>query len=407
MREIRILFIVNSHVEIDNHLPIIKCLNELRDNINIDILIANERFYVYTDSFNYENLKAFQIKTVGNFHKSKILKAILNNKLSVEQSSLSLKHKFFNGLFYYLKTHVLKHFNFAKADVAKDYNFVFATIGILEAIKKLGKITSLNRITFLRNDMQKIVLLPETYSQFKSKEQEFPFNSRENPIASQSFHAILICKAIESDISFSNKAQNIIEIGWPRYSKTWCEKIDVFYGGPENNSGPKKILFLPIKASPDGSWVREQIRKHINFAINYAKKERLDLLIKRHPRCNVPKSYWRKVMGNLKLSMRLDTIKCIIKSTVIYTPGTSLLGHVLWSDKVIILDDAWVDSAIQSFIYKEYCHTFDDKLKLVPPKKISLEEKVIFLQDEFQLGLDAVSFDAKLKNQLSKIITIH
>ena len=66
-----------------------------------------------------------------------------------------------------------------------------------------------------------------------------------------------------------------------------------------------------------------------------------------------------------------------------------------------------MDSAIQSFIYKEYCHTFDDKLKLVPPKKKSLEEKVNFLQDEFQLGLDAVSFDAELKNQLSKIITIH
>ena len=104
MREIRILFIVNSHVEIDNHLPIIKCLNELRDTIHIDILIANDRFYVYTDSFNYENLKTFQIKTVGNFHKSKILKAILINKLSVEQSSLRLKHKFLNVLFYYLKT---------------------------------------------------------------------------------------------------------------------------------------------------------------------------------------------------------------------------------------------------------------------------------------------------------------
>ena len=112
-------------------------------------------------------------------------------------------------------------------------------------------------------------------------------------------------------------------------------------------------------------------------------------------------------MGNLKLSIRLDTIKCIIESNVIYTPGTSLLGHVLWSDKVIILDDAWVDSAIQSFIYKEYCHTFDDRLKLIPSRKKSMEEKVIFLQDEFQLGLGAVSFDAKLKNQLSKIITIH
>ena len=255
--------------------------------------------------------------------------------------------------------------------------------------------------------MQKIVLLPETYSQFKIKGQEFPDTNSEISISSQSFHAILICKSIESDIGFSNKVQNVIEIGWPRYSKTWCEKIDVFYGGPENNSGPKKILFLPIKASPDGSWVREQIRKHINFAVKYAKKERLVLLIKRHPRCNVPKSYWREVMGNLKLSTRLDTIKCIIESNIIYTPGTSLLGHVLWSDKVIILDDAWVDSAIKSFIFKEYCHTFDDKLKLVPPKKKNLEDKVIFLQAEFQLGLDAVSFDAKLKNQLSKIITIH
>ena len=300
MREIRILFIVNSHVEIDNHLPIIKCLNELRDNIHIDILITNERFYVYTDSFNYENLTAFQIKTIGNFHKSKILKAILNNKLSVEQHSLRLKHKFLNRFFYYLKTHTLKHFNFAKADVAKDYNFVFSTIGILENIKKLGKIPSLNSITLSRNDMEKIVLLPETYSQFKSTEQEIAVTSRENLIASQRFHAILTCKAIEPDISFPNKTQNIIEIGWPRYCKTWCEKIDVFYGGPENKSEPKKILFLPIKASPDGSWVRQQIRKHINFAINYAKKERLDLLIKRHPRCNVPKSYWRKVMGNLK-----------------------------------------------------------------------------------------------------------
>ena len=407
MREIRILFIVNSHVEIDNHLPIIKCLNELYDNTRIDILIANEKFYVYTDSFCYENLKAFQIKTLGNFQSSKIVKAILNNKLSVEQSKLRLKHKFLNGLFYYLKTHVIKHFNFAKADVAKDYNFVFATIGILEAVKKLGRKASLNRITFSRNDMQKIVLLPETYSQFTSKEQEFPITSKEIHIASQSFHAILTCKANKSDISFSNKAQNIIEIGWPRYSRTWCEKIDVFYSGSEINSGPKKILFLPIKASPDVGWVWEQIRKHINFAINYAKKEKLELLIKRHPRCNIPKSYWGQVMGNLKLSMRLDTIKCIIESNVIYTPGTSLLGHVLWSDKVIILDDAWVDSSIKSFIFKEYCHTLDDRLNLIPPRKKSIEEKIVFLQDEFQLGMDAVSFDAKIKDQLSKIITNH
>ena len=112
-------------------------------------------------------------------------------------------------------------------------------------------------------------------------------------------------------------------------------------------------------------------------------------------------------MGNLKLSIRLDTIKCIIESNVIYTPDTSLLSHVLWSNKVIILDDPWVDSAIKSFIFKEYCHTFDDRLKLIPSRKKSMEEKVIFLQDEFQLGLGAVSFDAKLKNQLSKIITIH
>ena len=39
--------------------------------------------------------------------------------------------------------------------------------------------------------------------------------------------------------------------------------------------------------------------------------------------------------------------------------------------------------------------------------KIRIEKKAIFLQDEFQLGLDAVSFDTKLRNQLSKIITIH
>ena len=407
MKQTHILFIVNSHVEIDNHLPIITYLNEINDKIKIDILTVNDQYYVYTDTFCYENIKYFKIKTIGSFKKNKILKIIFSNKLSIWKKSLKLKHRLVNKVFYFLKIWAVKYICVSKVDVTEEYNFVFTTYGIYENIKKLGKIKSLFHIASSQNGVHKIVLLPETYQQFNSKDKETFFNRDMDNIASDRFYAKLICKSDQTDKNFPNQSQSSIEIGWPRYSKAWCEKIDNFYGNQESIGGSKKILFLPIKASPDGIWIREHIQKHIKFAINYAEKERYDLLIKRHPRCNVPKSFWKETIKNIRLSMSLDTIECIIESDVIYSPGSSLLAHVLWSDKLIILDDAWVDKDKQKFIYKEYCHTLDDKSNVIAPKKKSRDAKTIFLQNEFQLALDDVSFDARLKNELAELINIH
>ena len=134
----------------------------------------------------------------------------------------------------------------------------------------------------------------------------------------------------------------------------------------------------------------------------------MELEIKRHPRCNLPKTIFKGLSFQDTPFIATDASGLLKHAEVIYSPGSSLMAQALWEDKLVILDKRWADKLSLSFIFEDCCSLISEAREIVQPKLFDKARRYTFLCSRFQMGLGKDEYRsylvATLRQKLKKIM---
>lgn len=390
----KIVVAVHSVVELDNHLPILEKIEENTRSLEFHILNISGINTSFACPFYQNELKKYKIINVYDYSDNNLLKFL--DKIVKLSINLKFTNKILSGLerfVHFITTKSIGRDTKKQIKIFEHFDYIFICTAVLRRLVGKNR-DSCDHLYWDNSNYEKIILAPETFAQWNEHKEfeELSDISLENGLEEIKYVLSVGLKNHRNCSYF--KSAKIIDIGWPRYSKNWCKKMDKFLLYNQNNNYGDFILNLPSKVSPNTHWLREEIKKQMQFVLELSKNQNLKIITKRHPRCNIPKNILRVLKKHYFAPRGLNTSILVCMAKIIYSPGSSVLAHGFWKNKKIILDKAWADNLNQSFTYEDLCFIVEKDKKIIKkPKIIKKKEVLSFLNTQFQLGLTSSKYD--------------
>ena len=201
----------------------------------------------------------------------------------------------------------------------------------------------------------------------------------------------------------------VIDIGWPRYSESWCCKLSAVKDARNQEHLPNVtsgMLYIANKASPPEPWAFEYVELQNDFVRRALHTLKCGVcFLKRHPKCNVNAAVWARLLSLDKNIVPVPagrpTFEVLNDAKVIVTAGSSFIPHALWLDKAVLLLPNWARKMNRRFVYEKYCSSFDEDDEVGEFQKKKLVAHRTDLECDFQLGLSSGAYEIELKKKVA------
>lgn len=259
------------------------------------------------------------------------------------------------------------------------------------------------------------IIFPDTFDQWNEKSEFFLAN--EQTVRTSN---IFLSRGEQTKVNSIVPIAKIINLGAPRYSKFWCEKLDkLFLSSTSKLYSPKglKVLYVPIKISPGlPASTAEDIEANDRSVFELLDRhEGLQIWVKPHPRLRGA-GYEKEKISRFTSSLErvqvidhlTDTSELASHADIIISPGSSFIPHCLWLGKPVILLDEWAKRGGYSFTFDKFCHSINDFDEIID----GVISRVTFLtpgkkkemEDFFQLGLSSEDYKENLEKIASQLV---
>ena len=256
---------------------------------------------------------------------------------------------------------------------------------------------------------RKIVFFPETFDQFINRKE---FSDLPNLSSWNQTRLVLSRGDISSRIELVESIP-VLDIGSPRYSKYWCERIHSFSSSSRRFSSHNSIvLYLPIKASPPEPWMVEEVErldKELFSLLNLY--DNIQIVIKPHPRTVDAYKNVSRFTDHLDrvtvVPENVDTASISASCSLCISGGTSFIPHLLWLNIPVVLSAGWAERQDLVFLYDKCCFKWNDLPKLIEilQKKTNIPRKCSHrqLNQWFECGIPSDDYQRYLEQKILKI----
>lgn len=412
----KVLFIILSYVELDNFLPIIAGMKNCNKLFEVDILYLGFDTSIFETNF---------FRSV--YSNKKILRPTNSIDSSFVRIIFDINFYIFNFLYYLTKWKFLLHIlriiedsliqiipkKYIKLDnFFNKFDYYFSRLGVIDLIqgdvKRKGMNSSLHKkISWKKSYYNKLILCYETFNQYRGNKEYSEVREFKDKKYMKKIPFVL-SQGLKGnrDISFFKKSA-IIDIGCPRYSEHWCNRLDEFYTKSSKLKTDSNLLYIANKASPNEKWAYDYIISQNNYTIKYAELERFkNLLIKKHPRNNISLKYWKNLRSKAVTCSFVDNLETsflISKCNTLITAGSSVIPHALWLNKKVILLPDWAKYLGNTFIFSDFCLQVTNNAEKWDLYVNCHKKRINFLKKHTQMDLINIEYKRFLQEQIKKI----